>query len=121
MDAMRGAIAKRRAKLAGDIDYDDMKNANVNPDEGSNDDLNIQNIQSQENDADGLAPELAADSMDEAGNMSFSPSMEAPAPEEEDQESRINKFFSKDDVDKPGIRGKAANKMMAALNKLKGN
>ena len=126
MDAMRNAISKRRAKLAGDIDFDDMKNANINPDEGSNDDLNIENIISEENDTSGLAPEISAASRDGDSEMIFQETQETPDvamgtgnDQVEDEEKRISSFFSKDDVGKPGIKGKAAAKMAEALKKFK--
>lgn len=117
MNAMRSAIMNRRMKLAGDVDLMDMKDANMNPDEGSQDDLNIQNMQSPENDTDGLAPDISASAMDDGG-VQFEKSQEMPMPQQND-EDKINSFFSPDDVGKPGIKGKAAALMAAAKSKFR--
>lgn len=118
MDAMKQAIMKRRMKLAGDVDLEEMKDANKNPAEGSLDDLSI-----SENEADaasdGLAPDTGA--KDNMGGIEMEIEMEQPGEEQGmDEKSTIESFFSPDDLNKPGIRGKAANKMMQALKKLKG-
>ena len=117
MNAMRDAIMKRRMKLAGDVDFNERKDADLNPDEGSNDDLNIQNINSPQSD-DGLAPDISAVSQDDDGEMMFEKSKEMPIPQMGD-EDKIDSFFSPDDVGKPGIRGKAANLMAAAKAKFR--
>lgn len=121
MDAMKKAIMKRRMKLAGDgmedmsEEFAERKDADMNPDEGSEDDLTIARM--DKDDADnGLAPETEQEE-----------SMEAEAQEPEmqgqkspDHASVIEAIMSKDDLGKGGIRGKAAAKMMAALQALKG-
>ncbi len=126
MDAMKKAIMNRRMKLAGDVDHDEMKDANLNPDEGSQDDLDIArelgdasgSDQEAPPDMDGMAPDTSgmADDMDQA-----------PIVQDEEQMPSGNqasladydKMFTKDDVGKPGIRGKAAAKMMAAMQAMK--
>lgn len=118
MNALRSAIMNRRMKLAGGIDLEEMKDANMNPDEGSQDDLNIQNMKSPENDTDGLAPDISAVAQDDDGEVMFEKSKEVPMPQH-DEEAKINSFFSPDDVGKPGIKGKAAALMAAAKSKFR--
>lgn len=128
MDAMKKAIMNRRMKLAGeDIDMDEMKDANLNNNEGSQDDLDIarelgeapgSDQEDPTGSTDGMAPDISA----EASDMDDSPIVQ-----EEEQMPTGNqasladydKMFTKDDVGKPGIRGKAAAKMMAAIQAMK--
>jgi hypothetical protein len=118
MDAMKQAIMKRRMKLAGDVDLEEMKDADLNPAEGSTDDLNIARDK-QEMGEDGLAPDTAAQG--NSGDVEMEIEMEKESPMQGmDDKSKIESFFAEDDLGKPGIRGKAAAKMMAALKKLKG-
>lgn len=115
MDAMKKAIMNRRMRLSGMEDFDQIKDANMNPAEGSTDDLEI--AKKMDAKQDGLAPETGA--MDNSGEIEVEQEQEVASPiQGDDQEERINSFFSKDDVNKPGIRGKAAAKMLAALKSL---
>lgn len=118
MDAMKQAIMKRRMKLAGDVDLEEMKDADLNPAEGSTDDLNIAKEKGLMAD-DGLAPDTGAKG--NMGDIEMEIEMEKPGEAQGmDEKSKIESFFTADDVGKPGIKGKAANKMMQALKKLKG-
>lgn len=112
--SLKKAIQNRRMGLLGDLspeEMDERKDANMNPDEGSQDDLSIalddnegadgEDIQQN---VDGMAPATTSSrEVDQEGNMS--PGMS------------IDKFFAKDDVGKPGIRGKAAALMQKAMMK----
>lgn len=105
---------KRRMRLSGMEDFDEIKDANMNPAEGSTDDLEIAKKKYAEDKEDGLAPDVGA--MDNSGEVEVEEEKEVASPiQGDDQEERINAFFSKDDVGKPGIKGKAAAKMLAAL------
>lgn len=116
MDAMKHAIMKRRMKLAGDVDLEDMKDANMNPAEGSLDDLTIAENEADKA-SDGLAPDIS-ENMSEGPEVEIE--MEGMSPEQGmDQKSTIESFFSPDDVGKPGIKGKAANKMLEMLKRIK--
>lgn len=117
MDAMKQAIMKRRMKLAGMEDLDQMKDADMNPSEGSQDDLEIAKKEAGMGE-DGLAPDVMGEGEDEGGKIEIEAEMEIPT-QGMDEEEKIKSFLSKDDLGKPGIKGKAAAKMMEALKKLK--
>lgn len=118
MDAMKHAIMKRRMKLAGDIDLEDMKDANKNPAEGSLDDLSITESE-EEKGSDGLAPDIEEGS-EPYGMGEIELEVESPNGKQGmDDKAKIESFFSQDDLGKPGIKGKAAARMMEALKKLR--
>lgn len=118
MDAMKKAIMKRRMMLAGDIDMDEMKDADMNPDEGSMDDLEIAR---KKEGMDGLAPDIADRPEGNSGDVEMEIEMEKQEPEGmDDRAGMLQSLLSEDDIGKPGIKGKTAAKIMEALKKLKG-
>lgn len=132
MNSLKTAIMKKRANLVGMEDHDPMmKNADLNYDEGSQDQLDIHNIlhgkdeegspeeelgesaseEASEDSPDGLAPDIENEGLkyDQAKNMT-----DKPVPM---RDELMGHMFNKDDMGKPGLRGKVAARVQQGMKK----
>lgn len=115
--SLKKAIMNRRMSILNDPEEMEMrKDANLNPDEGSQDDLTIAIAKGDEGSPEEEGMETAADEAVEDGDRGLAPATSPDkASSDQPEESIAHKLFVKSDEGRPGIRGKVAAKMKAAM------
>lgn len=126
--AMKKAIMKKRSEKLGS-NHEDLgeKNANLNPGEGQQDDLDVHHDRVDV----GLAPSSHEDMAHEAAESpdfeagEHEGALEGPEPMDHDlnkmdpRHAMLESLHMKDHMGKPGIKGKAAALIHAAMMKYK--